>query len=168
MHNKVDLEVKETCCYRNFKELCSRTEKLKLKSWQFQLQEGSISLIFYLKEYAIPKYEINIDENLRFTCSVFGWLLPNEHEIYANVDRNMKNITVSDLLCKVETMQICGGVKMKDEQLVDHSVPLKVVWGKENKAPFNVVVFKQVMFFVYKKNSARTAHLLKRKLQTKH
>eukprot|EP00794_Sanderia_malayensis_P001918 gene1918-2175_t len=105
LHKKVDLEVKETCCYRNFKELCSRTEKLKLKSWQLQLQEGSISLICYLKEYAIPKYEINIDENLRCTCSVFGWLLPNEHEIYEDVDRNMKNITVSNLLCKVETMQ---------------------------------------------------------------
>lgn len=53
-----------------------------------------------------------IDDSLGFTVSVLGWLLPENHEIYLNTLRSVRNIKVSNLLSDLEALFLCPGVKV--------------------------------------------------------
>ena len=73
----------------------------------------------------LPKFKIVIDDNLGFTVSVFGWLLPEDHELYTANMRSVTNITVSDLVKSVQRMMICPGVKPTElsSEIIHHVVP---------------------------------------------
>ena len=114
--------------YKNFPELCKRVETLKsTKEWTVQelhdrivLKKGS-TMIF-------SELEIMIDDSLGFTVSVYGWRLPEDHEIYNENFRSVTNITVSDLIKKVETMVICPGVEptVISRDIKHHVIPKPV------------------------------------------
>ena len=51
----------------------------------------------------LPKIEFMIDDSLEYTISIFGWLLPEDPELYFEDLRTVQNITVSDLVKEVES-----------------------------------------------------------------
>lgn len=59
----------------------------------------------------LPEIQIMIDDSLGFTIYVFGWLLPEDHELYTTNLRSVTKITVSDLVKSIGTLSICPEVK---------------------------------------------------------
>ena len=90
-------------CYATFKELCSRTEHLKLAQWEREILSNRISLRLCAEPFILPKYELVIEESFKYTCIIYGWVMPFSHEIYSQYERSAQNITVSQLINKLET-----------------------------------------------------------------
>ena len=80
------------------------------------------------KNLMLPELEIMIDDSLWFTISVYGWFLPEDHEIYTENFRSVTNITLSDLVKSVGTLMICPGVKPSQlsSNIVHHLIPKSV------------------------------------------
>lgn len=48
--------------------------------------------------YVLPRLEIIMDDSLGFTVKVFGSYLPEDHPLYLDYHRTVRNITVSNLI----------------------------------------------------------------------
>lgn len=79
-------------------------------------------------QVTLPEIEIMIDDSLGFTIYVYGWLLPEDHELYTTNLRSITNITVSDLVKGIGTLSICPGVKPSElsSSIVHHVIPKSV------------------------------------------
>ena len=113
-------------CYKNFKEVCQRVQGLKsLNDWHIIFQEDRVILKLHQVPYLLPKYEIIVDDSLGYSISLFGWLLPDDHELYLENKRTVRNITVSNLVNKLMSYQQCSGVCANDilSNVVSHVVP---------------------------------------------
>ena len=75
--------------------------------------------------FQLPEFQLIIDDSLGYTIGVYGWFLPEDHELYANSLRSMNNVTVSDLVRDVECLHICPGVNPKEltGQVIPHVIP---------------------------------------------
>lgn len=73
----------------------------------------------------LPEIQILIDDSLGFAISVYGWLLPENHGLYSENFRSIANITVSELVKKIESMSICPGVKpsILSSEIQHHVIP---------------------------------------------
>lgn len=136
--------------YKSFKELCNRTKMLKLNNWKVDATEISLCLKFFTSPYLVPKYQVIIDENLQFTCAIFGWVLPEDHAVYKAYFRTLRNVTVSQLLLDIESYNFCDGVNgVLSDQLLCHSLPVDLEsiidsssqnMAKQYKRPKNCLV----------------------------
>lgn len=98
--------------YQSFKDLCKRVKTLKtLNDWIVQELEDRLVLKKKSSQVMLPEIQIMIDDSLGFTIYVFGWLLPEDHELYTTNLRSVTNITVSDLVKSIGTLSICPEVK---------------------------------------------------------
>lgn len=91
--------------YSSFIEVCKRVKTLKT-SQEWTVNELSDRLLFQKKTAAVilPEIELMIDDSLGFSISVYGWLLPEDHEIYTTNLRSVCNITVSDLIKSINSL----------------------------------------------------------------
>ena len=96
-------------CYKNLSELTARVQKLVLNDWNITLSESRVRLCKFKVPFIIPRLDIQIDDSLGFTLIVFGWFLPEDHSIYMNTRRSIRNITVSNLIKEIEKLSICTG-----------------------------------------------------------
>ena len=62
------------------------------------------------KIFLLPEIELMIDDSLGYTISIFGWNLPEDHDLYGNNLRSITKITVSELVKDFEKSYICPGV----------------------------------------------------------
>ncbi|CAB4007370.1 uncharacterized transposon-derived, partial [Paramuricea clavata] len=115
----------EKDCYKNFKELCERTKKLKLPEWQQECTSEKLVLKLFVSPLLIPKFEIIIEENFHFTCVVYGWVLASNHSVYGGNKRSLKNITVSELLQKLTHYCLCHGISEQTAGSVHHAIPCR-------------------------------------------
>ena len=115
----------EKDCYKNFKELCERTKKLKLPEWQQECTSEKLVLKLSVSPLLIPKFEIIIEENFHFTCVVYGWVLASNHSVYGGNKRSLKNITVSELLQKLTHYCLCHGISEQTAGSVHHAIPCR-------------------------------------------
>ena len=60
--------------------------------------------------YVVPKFEIYVDDSLHFTILVFGWLLPDTHQIYKDHLRSIWYITLSSLMQELDLFNLCKGI----------------------------------------------------------
>ena len=98
--------------YQSFNNLCKRVKTLKtLNDWIVQELEDRLVLKKKSSQVMLPEIQIMIDDSLGFTIYVYGWLLPEDHELYTTNLRSVTNITVSDLVKSISTLSICPGVK---------------------------------------------------------
>ena len=73
--------------YKNFTEICSRVPKLKtLKEWTKEIHSDRIVLKLKHEELVLPKIELIVDDSLGYTILTFGWFLPENHQLYKNID----------------------------------------------------------------------------------
>ena len=70
--------------------------KLSLGScWEVNIQNTSAVITCVYSEYLTPKFEIFVDQSLSFTViRTFGWMLSEDHELYAMYDRSFLNVTL--------------------------------------------------------------------------
>ena len=115
--------------YQSFIDLCKRVKTLKtLNDWIVQELEDRLVLKKKSSQVMLPEFEIMIDDSLGFTIYVYGWLLPEDHELYTANLRSITNITVSDLVKSIDTLSICPGVKPSklSSSIVHHVIPRSV------------------------------------------
>jgi len=111
--------------YRSFIDLCKRVNSLKtLDEWDIQELQDRL-VLRKTTSLMLPEFEIMVDDSLGFTISVYGWLLPEDHELYSMNLRSITNITVSDLIKNITTMSICPGVKPSalSSDIAHHVIP---------------------------------------------
>lgn len=116
--------------YKSFTDLKNRIVKLSLDPiWSLQIQETLITITCQSSPHLLPKYEIFINESLYFTIRFYGWMLPDDHELYIEVDRTLKNITVSNLIIKIQSYGLCNGIvtpdPSKEINFQKHVIPKK-------------------------------------------
>lgn len=120
------IEKRNKAFYDNFADVCKRVRPLKtLSEWTVQEQKDRLLLKKMRNALLLPELEIIIDDSLGYTISIFGWLLPEDHELYLKHLRTVRNITVSDLVKEVESGFICPGVQQHElsSAVVSHTVP---------------------------------------------
>ena len=61
--------------------MVKKPRAIKLMGWALTLNDTVISLKQVEKPFIIPKYQLFIKEDLKFSCAVYGWLLPENHQI---------------------------------------------------------------------------------------
>ena len=155
-------------CYATFKELCSRTEHLKLAQWEREILSNRISLRLCAEPFILPKYELVIEESFKYTCIIYGWVMPFSHEIYSQYERSVQNITVSQLINKLETYDICGGVSLPGTELLTHAVPIKVDMLQEMESQAQVKLFrrtKQCQVLQMNENKCHNCKIVETKLK---
>lgn len=115
--------------YQSFNDLCKRVKTLKtLNDWIVQELEDRLVLKKKSSQVMLPEIQIMIDDSLGFTIYVYGWLLPEDHELYTTNLRSVTNITVSDLVKSIGTLSICPGVKPFElsSSILHHVIPKSV------------------------------------------
>ena len=76
--------------YKDLKDM--RTAISIMNSTDISLQEidlETLTLKIYEKPYIVPKVEVVIDTTLDFTCLVFGFKVPDDHDIYKHYRRSL-------------------------------------------------------------------------------
>ena len=112
--------------YNSFHEFCGRIKTLKLENeWQISPAEDHVQICKYDQEHVVPIFEIYIDSQLTFTIRVFSWSLPNEHTIYNENSKSVKNITLSNLILILNNYTLCIGIinNLQMHSCIIHSIP---------------------------------------------
>ena len=100
---------------------------MKLHEWEIKFTDTKVTLKHFLKHYIVPKYEVIIDDSLAFTCVVFGWIVPEDNDIYKIYKRSIRKIGLSKLLTHIKSSQICNGVSnIEYNSLSIHSLPCEI------------------------------------------
>lgn len=116
----------QDCVYKDFKQLRQRVTQLKtLSTWSIVEMEDRVVLNFISWESKISKFEIVMDDSLGYTILVYGWLLPENHIIYKQYKRSMKNVNILNLVNDIHLMKICNGIPPSSSCII-HSVPVKI------------------------------------------
>ena len=123
-------------CYKSFKELCERTKRLKLPGWQLEESQESLWLKLFTSPFTVPKFEVIIEENFRFTVIIFGWMLASHHFLYEGTSRVLKDITVSDLIDRIQHYEIWEGISAESPEALHRIIPCKIDVGQESHRPF--------------------------------
>ena len=120
------LEPANKWCYNSFSELCKRVHGLKsITEWNLQELKDRIILKKSNHLFLLPEIELMINDSLGFTISIFGWHLPEDHDLYGNNLRSVTKITVSDLVKDLEKSYICPGVNLTERchDVLPHVIP---------------------------------------------
>ena len=88
--------------YKEFQDFKDRTIKLSLNDlWQFELSENLVIATFKSTNHVLPKFEVFIDNTLTFSLRVYGWVLPQNHELYSKFNKSFHNVTFSNFVAYV-------------------------------------------------------------------
>ena len=79
VQNSPSVQFEEKINYKSFDHVVKRP--FKLKGWTLTLNDTVISLKQVEKPFIVPKYELFIKEDLKASCAVYAWLLPENHEL---------------------------------------------------------------------------------------
>ena len=113
--------------YKSFKELCLRIPQLKTlrdNNWSIEIKTDRIILSFSDSSFVSPRYTIQVDDSLGYTISVYGWLLPETHEIYKNYHRSIRNVNILNITQELSNFNICQGADHQLKSFMIHSVQL--------------------------------------------
>jgi len=110
--------------YENFK---SRISSLKLPSGWVISTDVITSVNFVDSLHMLPKYEILINNDLKFTIRYFTWSLPDDHELYISYERSLNKITLSQLIKLLNQYKVCNGIirnNIESHHFINHNIPL--------------------------------------------
>ena len=132
--------------YRNFADFKKRLQHLTSLNqlWKVEFFDSFCYTSFKLLEEVIPKFEIFVEDSLYFTIRVYGWMLPETHNLYLKYKRSFLNVFFSQFIFEIESLEFCNGIKVPD--------PIEVLNFQKHVIP------KTFDYFVYKNS------LLKSKL----
>jgi len=118
--------------YKTFSEFKTRAEKLKIcnKGWITKSIDCKMYFTFLHKPFALPQFEVIVDESLGFVCGIYGLPLPDDHEFYKIHKRSLRNITISELLDELLNQKLCPGVSVKSEEAICHFIPCELEFNE--------------------------------------
>eukprot|EP00795_Rhopilema_esculentum_P010443 gene10443-19147_t len=124
--------------YKHFNEFAARVGKLKLQSngWIIANSPNKLTFKFFERPYIIPQLEVIVDESLAYTCAAYGHLLPDDHFLYKESKRSLRNITISKFLNDLSSLKLClGVVDVRSDSLVTHHIPCELELEKSDDNP---------------------------------
>ena len=65
------IQLEEEIKYKSFDDVVKKLRPLKLNGWARTLNDTVISLKQVEKPFIVPKYELFIKEDLKFSCAVY-------------------------------------------------------------------------------------------------
>ena len=131
-----DVEVVVFESYEDFKSQCS---KWKLSNWKIVFTGEQCFLTYELEDskFSIPKLEIIISSSLEFTVRVYGWYLPDDHNVYQKHNRSIRKILLTDFCLDILKLEFCKGVSSATApKSTLHAIPLK--YDKEVQVPSEI------------------------------
>lgn len=119
---------KKRAIYKDFGELCKRVQSLKtLSGYTVNILEDRIEIKNYKDSLLLPELEVVIDDSLGFTLKVYGFYLPDDHELYSQYFRSVTNTSVANLVKEIESHIVCHGVNATiSAHVVHHIIPKSV------------------------------------------
>ena len=95
--------------YKNFNDFTQRIVKLCLGDcWEIKIQSTLAIINCILNHYVLPKFEFFVDQSLSFSVRVFGWMLPEVHDLYSMYERSFLNATLSNFI-QLKEFILCDG-----------------------------------------------------------
>lgn len=123
-----DAAVKQsTSCYKTFSEFCERAKNLKtIRQWEMKSLPDRMVFKKVTQPFLLPEIEIIVDDSLGFTIKVFGSYLVEDHQLYNQYRRSMRNVTLSTLVKNLNDYKVCAGVDVYElsGKLYHHVVPI--------------------------------------------
>ena len=134
--------------YKGFADVCKRLKCLKsIKEWTVEERHDRVVLQKRKECFQLQELQIIIDDSLGYTIAVYGWFLPEDHELYTSYLRSINNVTVSDLVREIECHLICPGVSPNEltGEVIPHVVPKVVdpLYHSDDGASMNMFPKKQ-------------------------
>ena len=127
--------------YENFDEFVSYCSKWKLSNWNVLFTGGQCFITYNLEnsKFSIPKFEIIVNASLEFTVRLYGWYLPDDHNLYKRHKRSLRNVTLSDFCTSILKFNVCDGISSSviAPNSVIHAIPLK--YDEENQVPNKIL-----------------------------
>ena len=121
---------KKRAIYKDFGELFKRVQSLKtLSGYTVNIPEDRIEIKNYKQSLLLPELEVVIDGSLGFTLKVYGFYLPDDHELYSQYFRSVTNTSVANLVKEIESHVhvVCHGVNATiSAHVVHHIIPKSV------------------------------------------
>ena len=136
--------------YKHLDDFKSVISRVKLSGWSRKETEHDFTLDYFDSEHALPLYSIRVDSGLGFSIAVFGWFLPDTHEIYYEHKRSLFDISAPSLCKVVQSFSVCPGLPETLHavdpivgilQVTKHSVPIAPELYCDDGPPFKVKVF---------------------------
>ena len=116
------------------REFCQRLSQLKgLHNWNIRTFTDRVVLQQMVEPFLLPKFEIAVDDSLGFTE-----VLPEDHPVYMDCRRTVRNITISRLVKDLEdNYSVCCGVDVQEftGKLFQHVVPASEEADEEEQFP---------------------------------
>ena len=141
---QINLRQKTKRSYSNFNDLVCKLKIMKLDGYSIDFLSLEVTLKKMNESYIIPEFELFIDTDLNFTIRVFGWLLPETHQIYNDHGRSVYFITVYKLLCQVSSYKLCEGIQHPDVKSLVHLK--KHIISKQFHLPSNSADMMDISF----------------------
>ena len=106
--------------------------------------------IFKSTNHVLPKFEVFIDNTLTFSLRVYGWMLPQNRELYSKFNKSFHYVTFSNVAAYVRQCILCKGISTPDpEKLLNcqkHVSPKCFNYHKYLEAPFKTNVHQDEFF----------------------
>ena len=134
--------------YKHLDDFKRTVAAVKLTGWLRKEHEQKFIFEYFGGRQALPIYSLIADSALGFSVTVFGWFLPDDHEIYLEQKRSLFHVTISALrncaiICCLfrfgSTVYKC--LNPYNSTTTYHSVPLRTDVYDENGPPFQVDLF---------------------------
>ena len=114
--------------YKNYEDFLNRVHKLKLpEAWNIFSDINNVKILKQDGIHVLPHFEIIVDTELQFSVNVYMWKLPDDHKIYVEYKRTVRNITLSNLIISLSSYQLCNGISniaaAKSGFFLNHSIP---------------------------------------------
>ena len=92
-------------------DVLGKLDEKSLAPWVSDRKEnGNLELMLWDGVHSIAKYTVNVDTSLEFTVLVFNWPLPDDHGIYCERRRSVRDLGIEELLFAIENSMLCDGL----------------------------------------------------------
>ena len=151
------IDVPVPVVYHNLEHLKKKILPLVMRGWSKTEGEDSVVFDHFHTPYTLPKLSLSVTTSLNFSVAVYNWFLPDDHSIYKNHRRSIKNISISSLMSTLEGAQICEGLNIDEHvsaicedptpacgssSIMRHTIPIeRQHYEEEDGPPFQAKVF---------------------------
>ena len=126
--------------YQHLNEFKHKVAAVKLSGWSKKEYEQHFVLEYADTKHALLVYSVTADSCLGFSVAVFGWFLPDDHELYLEHKRSLFYVTISTLCNTIQSFSVCSGLEHDmleiSAAILTHSVPLLTEEYEEDGPPF--------------------------------
>ena len=111
---------------KRYSNVCKNIRELNEEKWTFSENLNNINLQYLEPGHYVPKYELIVERCLEFTIVVYGYLLPDTHNLYKINHRSLSNTSIRSLVSEISKLVFCIGINKNNSSLCTlHTVTLR-------------------------------------------